>query len=124
MMSTPVLTLFILGPTAVVVAALFLVLWREHTSASEARIALLSGSVLAVWAAVAAVLAGRGVFQPQNGESVPTVGINLIVVMSILVASVATSVSLRCLLTRQANLIRLHLWQPAPRVSPLAPRVG
>lgn len=55
MMSTPVLTLVVLGPTAVVVAALFLVLWRERTSARDARTALLSGGVLAVWAVVTTV---------------------------------------------------------------------
>lgn len=111
MMSTPVLTLVVLGPTAVVVAALFLVLWRERTSARDARIALLSGGVLAVWAVVTTVLASRGFFQPQDAESAPPVGITLVVVLSVLAASLVTSASVRRLLTRQANLIRLHLWR-------------
>ena len=111
MMSTPVLTLVVLGPTAVVVAALFLVLWRERTSARDVRIAHLSGGVLVVWAVVTTVLASRGFFQPQDAESAPPVGINLVVVLSVLAASLVTSASLRRLLTRQANLIRLHLWR-------------
>jgi hypothetical protein len=105
------LTLVILGPTAVVVAALFVVLWRERTSAHDARTAILAGAVLSLWAVVATVLAYRGVFQPHELESVPPVGFNLIVVLSVLFVSLATSASLRRLLTRQASLIRLHLWR-------------
>jgi hypothetical protein len=105
------LTLVILGPTAVVVAALFVVLWRERTSAHDARTAILAGAVLSLWAVVATVLAYRGVCQPHELESVPPVGFNLIVVLSVLFVSLATSASLRRLLTRQASLIRLHLWR-------------
>lgn len=110
-MSVTLLTLVILGPAAVVVAALFLVLWRERTSTRDARIAIVSAGALSLWAVVATVLAYRGVFQPQDVEAVPPVGINLIVVLSALFASLATFPSLRRLLTRQANLIRLHLWR-------------
>ena len=110
-MSVTLLTLVILGPAAVVVAALFLVLWRERTSTRDARIAIVSAGALSLWAVVATVLAYRGVFQPQDVEAVPPVGINLIVVLSVLFASLATFPSLRRLLTRQANLIRLHLWR-------------
>ena len=66
--------LVILGSTATVVAALFTVLWRERSTARDARVALLTGGVLSLWAAVATVLAHRGVFQPRAGESVPPVG--------------------------------------------------
>ena len=83
-MPVTLLTLVILGPAAVVVVALFLVLWRERTSTRDARIAIVSAGVLSLWALVATVLAYRGVFQPQDAESVPPVGINLIVVLSVL----------------------------------------
>ena len=105
------LTLVILGPAAVVVVALSLVLWRERTSTRDARTAIVSAGVLLLWAVVATVLAYRGVFQPPDVESAPPVGINLVVVLSFLFVSLATSASLRRLLTRQANLIRLHLWR-------------
>ena len=110
-MPATVLPLVVLGPTAVVVVALFLVLWRERTSTRDARIAIVSGGVLSLWAVVAAVLAYRGFFQPRDAESVPLVGLNLIVVLPVLFVSLATSTSLRRLLTQQANLIRLHLWR-------------
>lgn len=60
---------------------------------------------------IATVLAYQGFYQPQDAESVPPIGINLIVVLPVLLVSLATSTSLRRLLTRQANLIRLHLWR-------------
>ena len=110
-MPVTLLTLVTLGPAAVVVVALMLVLWRERTSTRDARIAIVSGGVLSLWAVVAAGLAYRGFFQPQDAESVPPVGINLIVVLPVLFVSLATSPSLRRLLTQQANLIRLHLWR-------------
>jgi hypothetical protein len=93
------------------VVATTVILWRERKSARDARIALLSGGVLSLWAVVASVLAHRGSFQPQDAESAPPVGINLIVVLSVLAVSLATSPSLRRLLTRQSSLIRLHLWR-------------
>jgi hypothetical protein len=103
--------LVILGSTAAVVAALFTVLWCERSTERDARVALLTGGVLSLWAVVATVLAHRGVFQPREGESVPPVGINLVVVLSAIAVALAGSMSLRRLLTRQANLIRLHLWR-------------
>lgn len=110
-MDTTLLTLIVLGLTATVVATLLLVLWREQTSARDARIALVSGGVLSLWAVVATTLAYRGVFEPQVLESFPPVGINLVVVLSVLFLSLAASVALRRLLTRQEHLIRLHLWR-------------
>ena len=50
--------------------------------------------MLSLWAVVATVLAYRGVFQPQDVEAVPPVGINLIVVLSVLFVSLATFPSL------------------------------
>jgi hypothetical protein len=110
-MSATLLSLLVLGPAAVVVAAIFVVLWRERRSARDAQIALLSGGALSLWAVVATGLAYRGSFQPPDAVSAPPVGINLVVVLTVLFVSLATSPSLRRLLTRQANLIRLHLWR-------------
>jgi len=105
------LTLVVLGSTTVVVAAVFAMLWRERTSAHDARIAILTGAALAIWAIVASVLAYRGSFQPNGLENAPPVGIHLIVVLSVLFVSLASSTSLRRMLTRQPSLIRLHLWR-------------
>lgn len=110
-MSTSLLAVLVLGPTAVVVAALFWVLWRERTSTGEARIALASGGALAVWAVITTVLAYRGFFRPADAASVPPIGINLVVALFVLALSLAASASLRGLLSRQANLIRLHVWR-------------
>jgi hypothetical protein len=54
-MPATVLPVVVLGPTAVVLVALFLVLWRERTSTRDARIAIVSGGVLSLWAAIATV---------------------------------------------------------------------
>ena len=54
--STNLLAVIIFALTAAVVVAIFLVLWRERTSARESRIAVVSGVVLACWAIVAACL--------------------------------------------------------------------
>jgi Na+/proline symporter len=48
-MSTNLLSVLILGLTAAVVVAIFLVLWHERTSARQARLAIVSGAVLAAW---------------------------------------------------------------------------
>lgn len=110
-MSATLLTPVVVVPAAVVVVALFAVLWRERASARDARIALLSGGALGVWALASTVLAYRGFFQPQDAGSVPPVAIGLVLALSVLSAILATSVSLRRLLSRQASLIRLHLWR-------------
>jgi hypothetical protein len=110
-MDTTLLTFIVLGLTALVVTALFFLLWGARTSARNARIALVSGGMLSVWAVVATTLAYRGVFEPQAVESFPPVGVNLVVVLSVLFLGLATSVSLRRLLTRQSDLIRLHVWR-------------
>jgi hypothetical protein len=110
-MPTSLLGLFVLGPAAVVVAALSVMLWRERRSAADGRIALLSGAVLTLWAVVATALAYSGSLQPHAAETVPPVGVTLVIVLSVLFVSLAVSVSLRGLLTRQADLIRVHLWR-------------
>jgi hypothetical protein len=105
------LAVAVLIPTALVVVALFAVLWRERTSSRDARVAIASGIVLALWAIATTVLARRGFFQPLAGARVPPVGANLIVVLLALALSLRASGSLRRLLRNQANLIRLHLWR-------------
>jgi hypothetical protein len=110
-MSTNLLAVLILGLTAAVVIAIFLVLWRERTSARQARLAIVSGVVLATWAIVATMLARRGFFQPPDLYSLPPIGITLVLVLLILAGCLLVSPSLRRLLTNQRNLIRLNLWR-------------
>jgi len=110
------LAIAVLLPTALVVVALFAVLWRERTSSRDALVAIASGIVLAAWAIVTTVLARRGFFQPATGARVPPVGANLIVVLLALALFLSVSASLGRLLRNQANLIRLHLWRLEGRV--------
>jgi hypothetical protein len=105
------LAVAVLLPTALVVVAVFAVLWRERTSRRDARIAIATGIVLAVWAMATTTLASRGFFRPPAGATVPPVGANLIVVLLALAIGLSASVSLRRLLRNQANLIRLHIWR-------------
>jgi hypothetical protein len=105
------LAVAVLLPTAIVVVALFAVLWRERTSRRDAAVAIAAGILLAIWAASTTVLALRGFFRPSPGAKVPPVGINLIVVLLALAFFLSISKSLRRLLRNQANLIRLHLWR-------------
>ena len=46
------LAVLVLGTTAAVVVALFLVMWRERTSSRDPWVAIVSGCVLAAWAAL------------------------------------------------------------------------
>jgi hypothetical protein len=110
-MSTNLLAVLILGLTAAVVIAIFLVLWHERTSARQARLAIVSGVVLATWAIVTTLLAWQGFFQPPDPYSLPPIGITLILVLLILAGCLLVSPSLRHLLTNQRNLIRLNLWR-------------
>jgi hypothetical protein len=105
------LAIAVLLPPALVVVALFAVLWRERRSGRDARVALASGIVLAGWAIAATVLARRGFFQLPRGASVPPAGINLAVALLALTLVLSVSGSLRRLLRNQANLIRLHVWR-------------
>ena len=105
------LAIAVLLPTALVVVALFVVLWSERTSSRDGRVAIASGIVLAVWAIATTVLAWRGFFQPAAGATVPPVGVDLIVVLFALALFLSVSASLRRMLRNQANLIRLHVWR-------------
>jgi hypothetical protein len=110
-MSTEWLTVLIVGPTAIVVVAIFMVLWHERTSSRQSRVAIISGIVLAGWAIAAAVLAARGFFRPPDTQSPPPIGIYLALVLVALALCLAFSKSLRSLLSNQKNLIRLNLWR-------------
>jgi hypothetical protein len=110
-MSTTLLAVVVLALAAAVVVAIFLVLWRERTSARESRIAVASGVVLAAWAIVAAMLARRGFFAQGDPNSVPPIGIILALVLLALAVCLLVSPSLRRLLTNQRNLILLNLWR-------------
>ena len=110
-MSTTILAVLVLVTTAAVVAALFVVMWVERTSAHDARVAAAGGIVLAIWAIVQTVLSARGVFLQPEAEMMPPVGVNLIVVLAGLTSCLVASPSLRGLLANQKNLIRLNLWR-------------
>jgi hypothetical protein len=110
-MSTTLLAVLILTLTVAVVTAIFLVLWRERTSARQSGIAVVSGVVLAAWAIVATVLARRGFFEQPGPDSLPPIGITLALVLLALAVCLLVSPSLRRLLTNQRNLILLNLWR-------------
>jgi hypothetical protein len=110
-MSTELLTLLVVVPTAAVVVALFLVMWVERRSARQARIAAVAGIVLGAWAIAAGTLAARGLFLQPDTRTTPPIGIYLVVVLAGLTAAIAGSRSLRQLLTNQKNLIRLNVWR-------------
>jgi hypothetical protein len=102
----------LLGTTAAVVVALFLVMRRERTSSPE-WVAIVSGCVLAAWAALTAVLAYKGSFLQSDAGGAPPVGIALAAALVVLAVCLVASASLRGLLSNQRNLTLLHLWMPA-----------
>jgi hypothetical protein len=110
-MSQQLLVVLVVIPTALVVVALFAVMWQERTSSHSALIAVLSGLVLAGWAITTAVLASRGFYQPPDTDSPPPVGIQLVVTLAVLALSLWLSPTLRGLLRNQKNLIRLNVWR-------------
>jgi hypothetical protein len=110
-MSTSLLTALILALTAAVIIAIFLVMWRERTSARESLIAVVSGVVLSAWAILTTLLARRGFFRPPDLTSPPPIGITLTLVLLVLAVCLLVSPSLRRLLTNQRNLILLNLWR-------------
>jgi heme/copper-type cytochrome/quinol oxidase subunit 1 len=70
-MSPELLTLLIVTPTVLVIAALVAVMWRGHGSRRESFVAVLAGVVLTLWAGIVSVLALRGFFVPPDSESAP-----------------------------------------------------
>ena len=110
-MSTAFLTVVVVGPTAAVVVALFVVMWLEHRSPREAAVAIAAGMALAVWAVVAGILAAQDVFVQPDAQTTPPVGIWLLVVFIGLAVALSLSSSLRRLLGNQKHLIWLNLWR-------------
>lgn len=110
-MSTTLLTVVILLTVASVVVALFIVIWLGGISTRDKWVAAIAGTVLAVWASVATVLAARGVFEQPETPTTPPVGINLAVVLALLALALVASPRLRGLLSNQKSLIRLNLWR-------------
>jgi hypothetical protein len=110
-MPDQLLALLFVALTAAVVIAIFLVLWRERTSVRNARIAIVSGAVLAAWAIAVTMLARFGFFQPPDLTSPPPIGIVLVLELLVLAVCLFVSPALRQLLTNQRNLILLNLWR-------------
>jgi hypothetical protein len=98
-------------PTAAVVVAVFIVLWRERTSARTAWVAVGSGLVLAAWAVTTALSATRGAYLQRELGETPPVAVQLVTALAAMALLLATSPSLRSLLTNQKNLLRLNLWR-------------
>src|SRR5262245_43120320 len=74
------LTAVIVVPAALVVFALFLVMWSERTSNQTERVAVLSGIVLLAWLVGTSIIALRGFyFPPVSGP--PPVGVQLTVAL-------------------------------------------
>jgi hypothetical protein len=88
------LSLVALLTVAVVVVALFLVLWREHTSARDGWIAATSGILLAAWVIAVMVLARQGWFEATPQETVPPIGRTI--GLALLLLSVPSPSRLRC----------------------------
>ena len=111
-MSQNLLVPLVVIPTALVVIALFLIMWRERTSPRSAGIAVLSGLILAAWAIATGVLASSGLYsQSPDTRGPPPVGIQLVVALAALAACLRLSPSLRGLLRNEKNLIRLNVWR-------------
>ena len=110
-MSQRLLAALVVIPTALVVIALFALLWRERTSPRSAWIAGLGGLALAAWAVLTGVLASSGSYQPADTRGPPPVGIQLVTALAIMAACLWLSPTLRGLLGNRKNLIRLNVWR-------------
>jgi hypothetical protein len=110
-MPQQLLVALVVIPTALVVIALFVVMWRERTSPRSAGIAVLSGLVLTGWAITTAVLACSGFYRQPDSSTPPPVGIQLSIAVAVMGAGLWSSPTLRGLLRHQKNLIRLNVWR-------------
>jgi hypothetical protein len=107
---TRVIDVLLVATAGAVVVALFAVLWRERTSKRSAAVAVVSGLVLAGWAAGVTMLASRGAFI-QVGHEIPPVAIAFVVALAFLGALLILSPTLRQLLGDRKNIIRLNVWR-------------
>jgi len=110
-MSTTLLTVLVIVPTALVIVAMFLVLWRECRTARQSFVAVVTGVVLLVWAVAAGTVAARGYLRPASAESAPPVGLVLAIAFTVMALSLIFSSTLRSLLTNQRNLIWMNVWR-------------
>jgi hypothetical protein len=110
-MSTELLNVLIVAPTALVIAALVVVMWRERRSRRGSFVAVLAAAFLTLWAGIICVLGLRGFFIPPDSERAPPVGIALAAILAGLALVLGISPTLRRLLTNQQNLIRLNVWR-------------
>ena len=111
-MAQSLLVPLVVVPTALVVIALFLIMWRERTTPRAAGIAILSGLVLAAWAIATSVLASSGRYiQTAGAGGPPPIGIQLVVTLAAMGACLWFSPSLGGLLGNEKNLIRLNVWR-------------
>jgi hypothetical protein len=105
------LPMVVLAPTAAVVAAVSVVLWRGGTTPRDRRVALTATAALTLWSILSATLAYLGFFRQQTVNSIPPVGIYMAVALLLVAFSLIGSPSLRRLLSDQPSLTRLHLWR-------------
>jgi hypothetical protein len=111
-MNPSLLTVLIAVPAAIVVLAVFYLLWSERSSSRTAAVAAMAGLVLAAWMLFTSIAAIRGFYlPPQDTSKPPPVGIQLGIALTGLSLALACSPSLRSLLTNQRNLIRLNVWR-------------
>jgi hypothetical protein len=110
-MSSHLLIVLVLVPTAAVVVGICVVMWAARTTPATARTAILSGLALAAWAVTVIVLGLRGAFVQPDGESIPPIGIVLLAAFIVMALAFRASASLRSLFTNQPHLIRLNVWR-------------
>lgn len=105
------ITAAVLVPVALVVAAVFSLLWRARATRQDSRTALFAGAVLAAWAALVTALARQGVLEPGTPEGLSPVVLALGGALAGLATGLAASPGLRRLLASQEGLVWLHLWR-------------
>jgi hypothetical protein len=110
-MSQELLIALVVIPTALVVIALFAVMWQHRTSPRSAWIAGMSGLVLVAWAIATGALASAGFYQPPDTRSPPPIGLQLVIALAVLAAWLWLSPTLRELLGNRKYLIRLNVWR-------------
>jgi hypothetical protein len=106
-----ILAVIMVLTAATVAVSVFVVLWRGSTSDRERLTALVTGAVLALWAVAVIALARDGFFLGESDESIPPVGIHLVLTLVLVAILVRASASLRGLLARPSSLVRLHAWR-------------
>jgi hypothetical protein len=110
-MSRALLTVLVVVPTAAVLVALIVVMWRARTTPASSRAAILTALTLAAWALSVSVLGVRGTFRQPDGETIPPIAVALAVALGGIALALRASASLRSLFTNQQHVIRLNVWR-------------